>query len=1651
MAQFGRPISDITNPSNWTGTFADIDEVTPDDGDYGWSADNIDDTVEFLLTSLTDPLVSVDHTVRFRHARMNGGVIDGGGTAPTFIAYLYQGTTLIRNLGGTVTPTGTWTTNSLTISTSEADNITDYSDLRIRFEYEGGGGSPDNRRGIGISWAELEIPNAANPIAGVINGVATVTGILTAKGKLTGHADVNFIRVSDNNSASTFGHTNLSFGQKFVGFNHFFGVDYVEFKLRRIGNPDFDLEARIYSISGGLPDSVLQTSSNIRAIDTISDSAPGTLYRWNFDHSITYTEDIAVVLFVVNKVSADTSNRVQMYIHNTSQLEGSNTIINLTNNQATWDCVMNLKKSLTTLGDLTEKTNDLILGTINGAATVTGILTAKGSLSGLSWTTYHEQLINTGFLSMGEFSGALISFGELFNNFNNKVESISIEVEKQGSPVFDIKAEIWDVSGGIPNTLLKTSNETITAASIVSIEFIKFTFDNTIHNEDVALVITITNHTSSDATNRIKCRINTKSKTPYGILTYRQFTGGSWAGISNQESVFKLQLNPVFGNLTTLPSLIDGPSDGVATVTGVLTAKGNMLGVANGIATTPGILIAKGNMLGVINGVATTPGILTGRGALVGVINGVATTDSDLQDVATDPIEGVIDGIATTAGILIANGILQGIINGIATVDGIASARGDLVGESDGIATVNGILTGKGILVGVINALATTQGDLTSRHIAGIINSVATTQGVLIAKGELASIVNAIATIQGILTAIGSLNGASNGVSTTEGILTAIGKLEGTINGITTTQGILITNALNGAANGVATVQGTLTAKGSLVGVSNGIADIQGDLTAVQSIGDLIGVINGVATTPGTLIGIQQILSSINGFATVNGILIAKGSLAGIINGIATTESILKGKGELLGVINGVATVDGLMFKKAAASGVIQGQATVTAGICAIGDSGPAPNYVDSGTIGTGQDASCDVPYPATVNENDILYAVVMDADDDTFSTPTDWNVLNNAIGITNLTVSIFWKRADGTETGTETFTSASSNGQLVAGIMHRYSGCIETGTPHEQYLSSGENQASTQTPAWLGDALGPNRLAIALLCVEDNTINAFTANGFVEDNRTATAVGSDAEFAAASVDVSGTTEPTACVWGTSQSEYHDVSGLYLKPTEGAKLFVGVISGKATVSGTLTDAGADGAINGEIDGIATVAGILSAKGKLEISIDALATIVGVLSAKGTLASAVNGVATVQGTLTAKGSLISTSNGVATVSGILTAKGALASIVNALATIQGILTGKGSLASIVNGVATVDGDLINASSIGELAGVINGVATVSGTLTAKGKLEGVSNGLATTQGDLMSRGILAGVSNGQATTQGVLTAKGILEGIISGLASLVGSLINNALVGVINSAATTQGILTAKGSLAGTSNGAATVSGILTTIPTIAPIDGVINGQATVSGTLIGKKQIEGTINGQATVQGELTPKSLLEGIISGLASVSGLLTFNGKIKGAAIGSATVVGTLTAKGKLEGIIDGNSSATLDPSHKKLRGLVLGLASVTGMLINKPALVGQINGVANVTGTLTDGFGSDIIGHVIGLANVTGVLIAKGKLEGATNGLADVTGIMGDGPKPKICEYIIVYNENPKFVVLYNESPKFIVTIDIKKYVVTFNCQKPTLCK
>jgi len=136
--QLAVPISDISNAGNWedvslgnndTVLWDELDEIDPDDTTSAvksTSTPETTDTFEVGLDPVSDPLKSNGHVISIR-ARAPVGAIN----QLAFNAELYEGAVLRATTPRFVLTTS-FQTFTYTLTTSEADSITAYIDLRIR-------------------------------------------------------------------------------------------------------------------------------------------------------------------------------------------------------------------------------------------------------------------------------------------------------------------------------------------------------------------------------------------------------------------------------------------------------------------------------------------------------------------------------------------------------------------------------------------------------------------------------------------------------------------------------------------------------------------------------------------------------------------------------------------------------------------------------------------------------------------------------------------------------------------------------------------------------------------------------------------------------------------------------------------------------------------------------------------------------------------------------------------------------------------------------------------------------------------------------------------------------------------------------------------------------------------------------------------------------------------------------------------------------------------------------------------------------------------------------------------------------------------------------------------------------------------------------
>lgn len=158
MVQFARPDADevlgtwTDDGSGTTDIFQAIDEIVRSDTDFIITANNpVNVIYRAQLSDVTDPEVDTGHIARYAY-----GKDAGARTCAVLVALMQGASTVIHEETHNDVGTG-FTAGTFTLNPTETDNITDYTDLRVRITGNvTGGGSPAQAQ---VSWFELEVPD----------------------------------------------------------------------------------------------------------------------------------------------------------------------------------------------------------------------------------------------------------------------------------------------------------------------------------------------------------------------------------------------------------------------------------------------------------------------------------------------------------------------------------------------------------------------------------------------------------------------------------------------------------------------------------------------------------------------------------------------------------------------------------------------------------------------------------------------------------------------------------------------------------------------------------------------------------------------------------------------------------------------------------------------------------------------------------------------------------------------------------------------------------------------------------------------------------------------------------------------------------------------------------------------------------------------------------------------------------------------------------------------------------------------------------------------------------------------------------------------------------------------------------------------------
>ena len=155
-----------------------MNEVVANDTDFAESDSNPTfELMEVGLSNLPDPVLSTGHILRYRYQKDSAA-----GAQIDLVVDLVQGVTIIATFTHLDIQPG-FITQAQVLTAPQADAITDYTDLRIRFTADNPGAGAT--REAHVSFAEFEIPLQ---LLGIIPSVSTLMGTLEAAVPLAGVA-----------------------------------------------------------------------------------------------------------------------------------------------------------------------------------------------------------------------------------------------------------------------------------------------------------------------------------------------------------------------------------------------------------------------------------------------------------------------------------------------------------------------------------------------------------------------------------------------------------------------------------------------------------------------------------------------------------------------------------------------------------------------------------------------------------------------------------------------------------------------------------------------------------------------------------------------------------------------------------------------------------------------------------------------------------------------------------------------------------------------------------------------------------------------------------------------------------------------------------------------------------------------------------------------------------------------------------------------------------------------------------------------------------------------------------------------------------------------------------------------------------------------
>jgi len=392
-----------------------------------------------------------------------------------------------------------------------------------------------------------------------------------------------------------------------------------------------------------------------------------------------------------------------------------------------------------------------------------------------------------------------------------------------------------------------------------------------------------------------------------------------------------------------------------------------------------------------------------------------------------------------------------------------------------------------------------------------------------------------------------------------------------------------------------------------------------------------------------------------------------------------------------------------------------------------------------------------NVAYPSTINANDILILQVFGYATTSFTTPTGWTEIDT-IQQDDKTFSLFWKRASGSESGSETVSCADSCD--LFGHIYAFSNCAVSVTPYESYTYNAATSNSLTIPSISTN--GIERLAVAFYNV-CGYLNPTLTTNYTEIASVGSRTGQDGVMEAHLQEIATASTVSADNSTIGNVKTHVEHVLALIPvTVGNDLITASISNNSLISADLKAKGKllsninnNSVVDSNLSYVSSVTNFdsnninissfisanLKAKGKLSSNINNSTVVVSNLSYVSSVTNFdnnnINVSSFISADLKAKGKLLSTINNstfvVSKLSYVSSVTNFESNNINVSSFLSADLKAKGKLLSTIINSTVVVSNLSYVSSVVNFdSNNINVSSFISADLKAKGKLLSVIN-------------------------------------------------------------------------------------------------------------------------------------------------------------------------------------------------------------------------------------------------------------------------------------------------------------------------------------